>query len=41
MDWMDTNNDGLSAIHIVACRGQTEVAKVLIDAGCNVNAQDW
>ena len=40
MDWMDVNNDGLSPIHIAACKGQTEVATRLIAAGCSVNAQD-
>ena len=40
VNWMDVNNDGLSPIHIAACKGQTEVAKRLIKAGCSVNAQD-
>lgn len=32
--------DNLSAMHIAACKGHTEIAKLLIKAGCNVNAQD-
>ena len=37
---MDENDDGLSALHIVACKGQEEAANVLMDAGANVNAKD-
>ena len=40
VNWMDENDDGLSALHIVACKGQEEAAKVLMDAGANVNAKD-
>lgn len=37
---MDENNQGLSALHVAACKGQAEVAKILIQGGGDVNAQD-
>ena len=40
VDWMDVNKDGLSAIHIAALKGETNIVQKLINAGCDVNAQD-
>ena len=40
VDWQDEHNDGLSSLHMAACKGHVEVTKLLIKAGCDVNATD-
>ncbi|KAJ3104271.1 hypothetical protein HDU96_008989 [Phlyctochytrium bullatum] len=45
LDWVaDTearNEDGYTALHIAASKGQTECIQVLLDAGADINAPDW
>lgn len=38
---MDMDSGGKTALHLAAQRGQFSYVQLLVDAGCDVNAQDW
>ena len=37
---VDCNTDGLSALHIAACKGHTEIIRLLLESGANPSAKD-
>ncbi len=40
VNWMDEENNALSSLHLASLKGHTEVVRILIQAGGNVNVQD-
>ena len=40
VNWMDRNNEGVSALMIATCKGQREAFNLLIEAGSNPKATD-
>ncbi len=42
VNWQDENNNGWTPLHMAAWNGRVEIARMLIDAGANVNVQnEW
>jgi ankyrin repeat protein len=40
VDWRDEYNSNRTPLHVAAITGRLEIARMLIDAGANVNVQD-